>query len=94
MEDLLYGFGEIIIKLVPNTLILPKYSFLLSSNILIFLDGYIYSSFESSGTTPGYFLSVNFPKDARPNVVQQGCLRFWYLLQGKGKASLRVSFIN
>uniref|UniRef100_A0A1B6ECD0 Metalloendopeptidase n=2 Tax=Clastoptera arizonana TaxID=38151 RepID=A0A1B6ECD0_9HEMI len=55
-------------------------------------DGYVYSSYETVGTTTGYFLSVNFhavsPQDKTRGPL--GCVRFWYLLQGDGNSSLKL----
>jgi hypothetical protein len=55
-------------------------------------DGYVYTSFEKAGVTPGYFMSVNFhgvsEQDSRGPV---GCVRFWYLLQGDCKMHLKLS---
>lgn len=58
----------------------------------MFADGYVYSSYDQAGTTPGYFMSVNLHgvSDKDPHRGPLGCVRFWYLLLGDGNASLKV----
>jgi hypothetical protein len=55
-------------------------------------DGYVYTSFEKAGTTPGYFISVNFhgisEQDSRGPT---GCVRFWYILQGDCRLHIKLS---
>ncbi|KAG8286147.1 hypothetical protein J6590_066715 [Homalodisca vitripennis] len=58
-------------------------------------DGYVYSSYDQSGVTPGYFMSVNLhpisDKDIERGPI--GCVRFWYLLLGDGNASIKLSHV-
>ncbi|XP_033608439.1 meprin A subunit beta isoform X3 [Cryptotermes secundus] len=55
-------------------------------------DGYVYTSFEKAGITPGYFMSVNFHgMSERDRRGPMGCVRFWYMLQGDCKLHLRLS---
>lgn len=55
-------------------------------------DGYVYTSFEKAGITPGYFMSVNFHgMSERERRGPMGCVRFWYMLQGDCKLHLRLS---
>uniref|UniRef100_T1HN56 Metalloendopeptidase n=1 Tax=Rhodnius prolixus TaxID=13249 RepID=T1HN56_RHOPR len=55
-------------------------------------EGYIYSSYETAGHTPGHLMSVNFhPINEGDKRTPLGCLRFWYLLQSDGTSFLKVS---
>jgi hypothetical protein len=55
-------------------------------------DGYVYTSFEKAGVTPGYFMSVNFHGISKQdNRGPMGCVRFWYMLQGNCKMHLTLS---
>jgi hypothetical protein len=52
----------------------------------------VYASFEKAGTTPGYFMSVNFHGvSEQDNRGPMGCARFWYMLQGDCKMHLTLS---
>ncbi|KAF6203726.1 hypothetical protein GE061_002060 [Apolygus lucorum] len=53
-------------------------------------DGYVYSSYENSGTTPGFLMSINFHK-AESKESSLGCVRFWYLIQDDTIAFLKLS---
>lgn len=51
-------------------------------------------SFDTAGTTPGHFLSINFPpiSGALESVRGElGCVRFYYLIETDGEAQLIVS---
>ena len=57
----------------------------MNETLTLFTGGYVYASYKTAGTTPGYFISVNFhglSKEDRRG--QMGCVRFWYLLEGTG----------
>ncbi|XP_014252232.2 meprin A subunit beta-like [Cimex lectularius] len=56
-------------------------------------DGYLYSTFESAGTTPGYLVSINFHNVAKQDKMKGplGCVRFWYMIQSDSSASLKLS---
>ncbi|XP_026282965.2 meprin A subunit beta-like, partial [Frankliniella occidentalis] len=54
-------------------------------------DGYVYTSFDTAGTTPGHFMSINFPpiSSALSSVRGElGCVRFYYLIETDGEAQL------
>ncbi|KAK3930404.1 Meprin A subunit beta [Frankliniella fusca] len=54
-------------------------------------DGYVYTSFDTAGTTPGHFMSINFPptSSALSSVRGElGCVRFYYLIETDGGAQL------
>ncbi|XP_039297726.1 zinc metalloproteinase nas-7 isoform X1 [Nilaparvata lugens] len=55
-------------------------------------DGYVYTSYESAGGALGQFTSVNFHPISSKDKTRGplGCVRFWYLLQGDGKASIKL----
>ncbi|XP_054276282.1 meprin A subunit beta-like [Macrosteles quadrilineatus] len=55
-------------------------------------DGYVYSSYDQAGVTPGYFMSINLHAISDKDTTRGplGCVRFWYLLQGDGNASLKL----
>lgn len=66
-----------------------NYEFRIKNNY--FAEGYIYSSYETAGHTPGHLMSVNFhPINEGDKRTPLGCLRFWYLLQSDGTSFLKV----
>ncbi|BES97504.1 metalloendopeptidase activity [Nesidiocoris tenuis] len=54
-------------------------------------DGYVYSSYENSGTSPGFLMSINFHKVDPTKGLSLGCVRFWYLIQEEAIAYLKLS---
>lgn len=60
-------------------------------------DGYVYTSFDTAGTTPGHFMSINFPpiSGALESVRGElGCVRFYYLIETDGEAQIIVRSDN
>ncbi|XP_039298909.1 meprin A subunit beta isoform X2 [Nilaparvata lugens] len=58
-------------------------------------DGYMYSSWEIAGSTPGYLTSINFHPLSTLDKIRGplGCARFWYLLHGDGLSFIKLSQI-
>ncbi|RZF33662.1 hypothetical protein LSTR_LSTR007040 [Laodelphax striatellus] len=56
-------------------------------------DGYMYSSWEIAGSTPGYLTSINFHPLSTLDKIRGplGCARFWYLLHGDGLSFIKLS---
>ncbi|XP_034243672.1 meprin A subunit beta-like isoform X2 [Thrips palmi] len=54
-------------------------------------DGYVYTSFDTAGTKPGHFMSINFPPisgDLESVRGELGCVRFYYLIETDGQAQI------